>query len=68
MPVSKLTKRTIDSLKPGSSRFTAWDTDVSGFGLRVTPADERTYVLKYRLGGKQRCVHDRPTRVAMDAR
>jgi integrase len=54
MPQSKLTKRTIDALKPGPTRFTVWDTDLSGFGLRITPAGERTYVLKYRFGGKQR--------------
>ena len=54
MPQAKLTKRTVDAQKPGSVRFTVWDVDVSGFGLRVTPAGERAYVLKYRARGKQR--------------
>jgi integrase len=44
----------VDAQKPGSARFTVWDTDVSGFGLRVTPAGERAYVLKYRARGTQR--------------
>src|SRR3954469_21501339 len=48
MSQAKLTKRTVDAQKPGSARFTVWDTDVSGFGFRVTPAGERAYVLKYR--------------------
>jgi integrase len=54
MPQIKLTKRNVDSLKPATDRFTAWDTDVSGFGLRVTPSGERVYVLKYRVAGEQR--------------
>ena len=54
MPQSKLTKRTIDALRPTSARYTVWDTDVSGFGLRVTPKGEQSYVIKYRLSGQQR--------------
>ncbi|MFL5223144.1 MAG: Arm DNA-binding domain-containing protein, partial [Microvirga sp.] len=54
MPQAKLTKRAVDAQKPGPVRFTVWDADVSGFGLRVTPAGERVYVLKYRARGKQR--------------
>lgn len=54
MPTLKLTKRNIDSLKPAIERFTAWDSDISGFGLRVTPGGERVYVLKYRFDGGQR--------------
>jgi integrase len=54
MPTLKLTKRNVDTLKPATERFTAWDTDVKGFGLRVTPSGERVYVLKYRIAGAQR--------------
>ena len=50
----KLTKRAIDALKPREVRFTAWDSDLKGFGLRMNPGGERTYVVKYRLGGEQR--------------
>ncbi len=49
----KLTKRSINSLEPAATQFTAWDTDVKGFGLRVT-SSERVYVLKYRVHGEQR--------------
>jgi hypothetical protein len=52
----KLTKRNIDALMPGDKRATVWDSDISGFGLRVTPSGERVYVLKYRLAGRQRWV------------
>ncbi len=54
MPPLKLTKRNIDALKPAAARFTAWDTDLKGFGLRITPGGERVYVLKYRIAGEQR--------------
>ena len=54
MPQSKLTKRAIDGLKPAAERYTVWHTDVSGFELRVAPAGERVYVLKYRVDGQQR--------------
>jgi hypothetical protein len=54
MPRVKLTKRAIDARKPVAGRYTVWDTDISGFGLRVAPNGERVYVLKYRFGGQQR--------------
>src|ERR1700722_11691236 len=54
MPPLKLTKRNVDSLKPAAERFTAWDSDVKGFGLRITPTGGRVYVLKYRIPGAQR--------------
>jgi hypothetical protein len=34
----KLTKRTIDALKPGDKSFISFDDDVKGFGLRVMPS------------------------------
>jgi integrase len=53
MPILKLTKRNIDTLMPAVERFTAWDTDLKGFGLRVSPSGEKTYVLKFRANGEQ---------------
>src|SRR5271154_2690708 len=54
MPRLKLTKRSIDGLTAAAKRFTAWDTDVTGFGVRVTTRGERIYILKYRLARQQR--------------
>jgi site-specific recombinase XerD len=54
MAQTKLTKRAVDAAKMRAARYTVWDTDVSGFGLRVAPSQERTYVLKYRFNGEQR--------------
>lgn len=50
----KLTKRLIDAAKAPEKRAVLWDSEARGFGLRMTPAGERTYVLKYRHGGGQR--------------
>ena len=54
MPQNKLTKRNIDVLRPAAVRYTMWDTDVSGFGIRVTPRGQLVYVIKYRISGQQR--------------
>ena len=47
----KLTKRAVDALKPSEKRFVAWDSEISGFGVRVAPSGRKTYLLKYRVGG-----------------
>jgi integrase len=50
MSTGRLTKRTIDALtpKPGA-QYVRWDSDLTGFGVRVSPAGAKTFVLKYRL-------------------
>ena len=45
----RLTKQRIDDLVPVPGRqFTAWDTAVRGFGVRVSGSGAKTYVLKFR--------------------
>ena len=46
----KITKRVVDSLKPGGL---TWDTEVRGFGVRCQRRG-KVYVLKYRCHGRQR--------------
>jgi integrase len=48
----RLTKRTVDSVKPESGDFFVWDTETRGFGLRVWPSGRKTFVFKYQLGGR----------------
>ena len=54
----RLTKRTIDSAKyvgDGKSRHVLWDSETRGFGLRVYPSNEKSFVVSYRNGdGKKR--------------
>ncbi len=42
---TRLTKRIIDDAQPG--RF-VWDSEVPGFGVRVTPNGVKTYIFQYR--------------------
>ena len=44
----KLTKRVVDAATPATAQVLVWDTDVRGFGLRVTPAGTKSYILNYR--------------------
>ena len=44
----KLTKRFVDTLKPGTRDVVYWDDDLSRFGVRVKPSGAMTYVVQYR--------------------
>lgn len=46
----RLSKRTIDAAVPGASSYRLWDSDLSGFGLRVSPKGKKVYIIGYRLG------------------
>lgn len=50
----KLTRKLIETLPAGEQEYCVWDTQVTGFGVRIRPAGGRSYVLFYRLGGKFR--------------
>ena len=53
MATAKLTKRTVDAVKPGSRDTYIWDAELPGYGLKVTPAGTRVYIIQYRLGGRK---------------
>jgi integrase len=48
-----LTKSKIDTFLPGSKDVFVWDTTLPGFGLKITPSNHKTYLLSYRLGGRE---------------
>jgi integrase len=50
----RITKRTVDQLSPGSNDVLQWDSEVKGFGVRCRPSGAKHYVLKMRVGGRQR--------------
>src|SRR5262249_26690253 len=56
----RLTDRTVKSLKPARRRYDVMDTDVSGFGVRVTERGQRTFILIARYPGSPN-----PTRRAL---
>lgn len=52
MPTLKLTKRAIDTLRPGAKRATYYDSELPGFGLRLEPSGRGAFFIEYRLGGR----------------
>jgi hypothetical protein len=44
----KLTKRFVESVKPGGKDVVIFDDDLAGFGLRIQPSGVRSYVVQYR--------------------
>ena len=51
---AKLTKRCVDAARPGTKVQILWDTDLAGFGLKVTKAGTKIYVLQYRFNRRLR--------------
>lgn len=51
---AKITKRTVDALKPGESDLWVADSEVEGFGVRVRPTGTKSYFLRYRVQGERR--------------
>ena len=49
-----LTERRIRETKPGPKTVILWDEAVKGFGVRVTPAGAKSYILNYRVAGRMR--------------
>lgn len=45
---AKLTKRFVDTLKPKAKAYAIWDTDLTGFILRVAPTGRMTWLYSYR--------------------
>lgn len=50
----KITKRLVDATEGQISDQFVWDSDLAGFGLKVTPAGRKVFVLQYRIGRKSR--------------
>jgi integrase len=48
----KLTKRIVDAQKPTHKAYYKWDSELSGFGIKVLPSGKKTYLVQYRIGGR----------------
>ncbi|HEX7184370.1 MAG TPA: tyrosine-type recombinase/integrase [Thermoanaerobaculia bacterium] len=51
----KITKRLVDSIQADPERdVLVWDTDLAGFGLRISRGGVKSYVFQYKLHGRAR--------------
>jgi integrase len=54
MQGTKLTKRVVDSCRPGDTEILIWCDDTPGFGLRVYPSGRKVFVVQARVNGRTR--------------
>ena len=52
----KLTKRAIDSLTYCGGWDVRWDSEVTGFGVRLYPSGKKSYILSYRIDGRKKLI------------
>ena len=43
----KITKRTVEAIAPSLRDTVLWDTEIPGFGCKITPKGTRIYILQY---------------------
>jgi len=48
---AKLTKKTMDALKPEAARYVVHDTQIPGFIAKIQPTGRKSFFLRYRVGG-----------------
>ncbi len=53
MPSTRITKRVVDETVAGARDCYLWDSELIGFGLKVTPSGTKTYLVQYRTGGRE---------------
>ena len=53
MAVANITKRAVDAAGARSVDSYLWDRELHGFGLKVTPAGSKVYLVQYQLGGRK---------------
>ena len=51
---AKITKRAVDQLSAGDRDKVLWDAEIKGFGVRCRSSGAKHYLLKMRVGGRQR--------------
>lgn len=52
MANEKLTKKVVDALLPRARDYVAWCGKLPGFGCRVRPTGHKTFIVMYRVGGR----------------
>ena len=52
MARGRVTKEAVEAIPAGDVDAYLWDTKLKGYGVKVTPAGKRVYLVQYRLGGR----------------
>lgn len=52
--MAKITRAAIENLKPRGAFAYLWDSTMPGFGVRITATSVKSFVLRYRINGRQR--------------
>ncbi len=52
MAQGKLTKSTVEALKPRLKDYVEWCGQLPGFGCRVRPSGSKSFIVQYRVGGR----------------
>lgn len=52
MAQNKITKRVVDAIEKAERDQFIWDDELRGFGLKITPAGKKVYIVQYRTGGR----------------
>jgi Arm DNA-binding domain len=51
MPHKSLTQLMAERLRPKAAEVMFWDTNLPGFGLRVSPKGRKSFIVQYRVRG-----------------
>jgi hypothetical protein len=52
--MAKLTDRSLEALRPRTTRYEVWDEARRGFGVRITPRGVKSFIWVYHFDGKPR--------------
>lgn len=50
----RISKRSVDALKPEAADYFAWDDELPGFGVRIYASGRRSYLVQYRVARRTR--------------
>lgn len=53
MARGRITKDAVEAFPVGEADAYLWDTKLAGYGVKVTPAGKRIYLVQYRVGGRK---------------
>lgn len=53
MATGRIGKRVVDAMRSAGVAGFLWDEDIKGFGMKVTSSGAASYVLQYRMGGRE---------------